>query len=317
MSDKKHIPTIVILSCCSIIFGGPLRQSDTTLTIDVSQVRLKEYVESLCSTPRPRCYNDTSTLNSVASSIKKTFESFGYQTREQPFEVRGRIYKNIIAVAGKGNSRKIVVGAHYDVAGIQKGADDNASGVAGLLELAMIVKQNEGRLKSQIEFVAYALEEPPNFGTASMGSYIHARALSDSNCDVECMISLEMIGYFSDKPKSQQYPLGILGLFYPDRGNFIAAVSTFGSGAFVHKIEKVINERTSIRCCSLLAPAWVPGINFSDHRNYLGFHFKALMITDSAFYRNHGYHTTSDLIETLDFNRMAEVVKGVCWFLLG
>jgi Zn-dependent M28 family amino/carboxypeptidase len=305
----------IALSACSMLFAGLPMKSDTLLKIECSPDRLKAHVERICATPSPRCFDDTATLDSVARLIRQTFESFGYQTAEQLFQVKGKTYRNVIAVAGNAQAKRLVIGAHYDVAGFQQGADDNASGVAGLLELARIAKENEKFLKHQVEFVAYSLEEPPNFRTENMGSYVHARSLADSGIKIECMIALEMLGYYSDRPNSQRFPLGILKLFYPDKGNFIAAVSTLGSGSWVKKVKKAINRCTSIRCCSLTAPSWVQGLDFSDHRNYAGFGFKALMITDTAFFRNPNYHSPSDRIQTLDFIRMAEVVKGVGWFL--
>jgi Zn-dependent M28 family amino/carboxypeptidase len=276
---------------------------------------LREYVKKIIATPAPRCFEDTASLNSAADYIKGKFEASGYTATEQLFTVNGKTYKNIIAIAGPKQTKRIVIGAHYDVCGRQPGADDNASGVAGLLECAKIAKENECHLTKQIEFVAYSLEEPPNYAACTMGSYLHAKSLYDNKIDVECMIALEMIGYFSDEPKSQRYPLGIMKLFYPTTGNFITVASTSGSGGFIRTIKKIFNQRTAIRCCSVVAPRWLAGVDFSDHRNYLGFHFKALMITDTAFYRNPGYHTSSDMIETLDFVRMAEVVKGVAFFM--
>ena len=164
--------------------------------------------------------------------------------------------------------------------------------------------------------MAYALEEPPNFGTTTMGSFIHAKSLYDQKIDVDFMIALEMIGYFTDKPHSQNFPLGIMKLGYPTTGNFIAAVGTTGSGSIISKIKKTFNSKTRIPCHSLIAPTWIAGVDFSDHRNYWKFKYKALMITDTAFFRNINYHIIYDMIDTLDFEKMAEVVKGLGYFLL-
>jgi hypothetical protein len=277
---------------------------------------LRGHVEQILKTPFPRTFGDTLALNIAAEYIKQQLKTLGFTPHEQCFEVGGKTYKNIIALCGNPKYKRIIIGAHYDVAGIQPGADDNASGVAGLLELARIVKENERTLNRQFEFVAYALEEPPNFGTTTMGSFIHAKSLYDQKIDVEFMIALEMIGYFTDKPHSQNFPLGIMKLGYPTTGNFIAAVGTIGSGSIISKIKKTFNSKTRIPCHSLIAPTWVAGVDFSDHRNYWKFKYKALMITDTAFYRNINYHIIYDMIDTLDFEKMAEVVKGLGYFLL-
>jgi Zn-dependent M28 family amino/carboxypeptidase len=307
---EKSILVIIMIS-----MAFPTEKTDKLPSFSVSKDKLKVHVERIIDTPSPRCYGDTASLNMVADYIKSQFKSLGYSPVVQAFEVGGQTYKNIIALIGPSNTRRKVIGAHYDVAGYQDGADDNASGVSGLLELARIVKENEHKLKKQIEFVAYSLEEPPNFGTKGMGSYIHAKSRFDNNIDVEVMIGLEMIGYFTDEPKSQKYPLGLMRLFYPSTGNFIAAVGTYGSGKYVKLIKEIINEKTDIRCCSLTAPKFIPGVDFSDHRNYWLFGFKALMITDTSFYRNKAYHTEDDTIDTLDFSKMAEVVKGLAFFI--
>jgi Zn-dependent M28 family amino/carboxypeptidase len=276
---------------------------------------LRSHVECILNTPSPRTFGDTAALNLVAEYIKQQFSSLGFSPGEQRFNVDGKTYKNITALCGNPKSKRIVIGAHYDVAGKQSGADDNASGVAGLLEIARIIKKNERVLNREVEFVAYTLEE--NFGSVAMGSFVHAKSLYDRNIAVDFMISLEMIGYFTDKPHSQNFPLGIMKLRYPTTGNFIAAVTTYGSGALVSKIKKAFNSKTKLPCYSLIAPKWVKGVDFSDHRNYWKFKYKALMITDTSFYRNVNYHTIYDMIDTLDFTRMAEVVKGLGYFLLG
>lgn len=289
--------------------------SENVPPFEVDSTLLKEHVRRVIDTPTPRCFDDTASLNLVADYIASQLEFFGYSPVEQPFIVGGKTYKNICAIIGPSQARRTVIGAHYDVAGFQDGADDNASGVAGLLELARIAKENEKSLHKQVEFVAFSLEEPPNFGTKSMGSYVHAKSLFDDKVDVEVMLSLEMIGYFTDEPKSQKFPIGIMKLFYPTTGNFIAAVGTYGSGRYIKKIKEIFNRKTDMPCYSLKAPKFIPGVDFSDHRNYWKFKFKALMITDTAFNRNTAYHTEEDSFDILDFPRMAEVVKGVAFFM--
>ena len=218
-------------------------------------------------------------------------------------------YKNVVCVFGISHAKTIVVGAHYDVCGNQDGADDNASGVVGLLELAKSLKGK--KLKYRIEMVAYTLEEPPYFRTKNMGSFIHAKSLYENNTDVYGMFCLEMIGYFDDARKSQDYPIGPLSLIYGTRGNYITLVNKFSKGKFSRKFSKQFKNQRLIKTKEFMAPAKLPGIDFSDHLNYWAFDFSALMITDTAFYRNKNYHENTDTIETLDLLRMSQVIESV------
>ncbi|MGM9478622.1 M28 family peptidase [Pedobacter sp. GSP4] len=218
-------------------------------------------------------------------------------------------FKNVICSFGTANSKRIIIGAHYDTCGNQEGADDNASGVSGLLELARLFKGQI--LKHRVDLVAYTLEEPPYFRTENMGSYIHAKSLETAKIDVYGMISLEMIGYFKDEKKSQSYPLGILSWFYGNKGNYITLVKKFGSGNFAKHFTKSFKQSQAIRTKTFVGPPSLPGIDFSDHLNYWKFGYSALMITDTSFFRNKNYHQVTDTMETLDLNRMAKVIDGV------
>lgn len=194
----------------------------------------------------------------------------------------------------------MIVGAHYDVCGEQPGADDNASAVAGLLEIARFAKRHEAELPYRVDFVAYALEEPPFFGTTKMGSYVHAKYLYENDIKVRGMICLEMIGFFTDRKKSQRYPLPFMGLFYPGTGNFIGVVSNYGSSSFAKQVSRHL-KATAVNVETLKTPSILTGVDFSDHRNYWKFGYSAVMITDTAFYRNPNYHEPSDTMETLDY----------------
>jgi len=223
--------------------------------------------------------------------------------------VKGKTYKNVICSFGTENKKRIIVGAHYDVCENQEGADDNATGVVGLLELSRQLKTS--KLNYRIDLVAYTLEEPPYFKTEFMGSYVHAKSLLDSNIDVYGMISVEMIGYFKDEKKSQSYPIGILSLFYGNKGNYITLVKKFNTGKFARKFSKNYISSKTIRTKKFTGPKSLPGIDFSDHLNYWKFGFSALMITDTSFYRNKNYHKKSDTMETLDIYRMSKVIDGL------
>lgn len=234
----------------------------------------------------------------------------------QRYIVDGREYKNVIATFGDVSRERVVVGAHYDVCGDQPGADDNASAVAGLLELACLVDAMQPELAYGVEFVAYCLEELPYFATPHMGSLAHARSLQEKAARVKAMICLEMIGYFSEEPDSQRFPLGLLRYVYPTTGNFITVVGKLSQRGLVRKVAACMKDASAIRVESFMAPGLVPVVGLSDHRSYWQCGYPAVMINDTSFFRNPNYHQPSDTIDTLNFDKMSEVIKGVYWALV-
>jgi hypothetical protein len=163
----------------------------------------------------------------------------------------------------------------------------------------------------RIELALWPLEEPPNYRTPSMGSAVHARSLAEGGVRVGGMICLEMLGYFSDEPGSQSFPIPGMGLVYPSRGNFIAVVGNGSSRSFTREVKARMAGATELPVKSINAPALVPGVDFSDHYNFWKQGWDAVMITDTAFYRNPHYHQMSDTPDTLDYERLAHVVTGV------
>jgi Zn-dependent M28 family amino/carboxypeptidase len=266
-------------------------------------IQIKKDMDSIVKTPEYRNYKNIQSLNKVANYIKHQFKTISDSVTEQCFYSGDTQYKNIICSINTDKKERIIIGAHYDVCGAQDGADDNASGIVGLMELARIIKKEQ--LKYRIDFVAYSLEEPPFFGSEYMGSYIHAKYLYNNKINVKGMISLEMIGYFSDKPNSQHYPLGLLSWFYGTRGDYITIVQKYWNGKFGNNIRRLMKKNSLIPTKSFKGPASLPGVDFSDHRNYWKFGYSAIMITNTAFYRNKNYHTNTDKIETIDFKRLA------------
>jgi len=279
--------------------------------VAVSEEALSAHVEFMTSTNEYRNYEHPATLDSVADYIDSVFSLYTSRVSHQVFEAENQYFQNVIASFGPEGGDRIIVGAHYDVCYDQPGADDNASGVAGLLEIAAMLSKTSANLSKRIDLVAFTLEEPPFFRTPYMGSAIHAQSLIDQGVDVKVMICLEMLGYYDETPGSQEYPLGILKRIFPSEGNFIAVISNFGSSRFARKIKKSINHNSEVHAIKLAAPSSLVGVDFSDHLNYWGHGYKAVLITDTAFYRNHNYHMKSDTPETLDFSKMAEVVAGV------
>jgi hypothetical protein len=275
--------------------------SDTT--------RIGNDLRIITKTAQSRNYENIETLNFVADYIFNEFLKNCDTVYYQTYLVNGLEYKNVVGSIGINNTDRIIVGAHYDVAGNQEGADDNASGIVGVIELSRLLSKDN--LKHRIDFVAYTLEEPPFFRTEQMGSNIHARSLYDNGIKVKGMICLEMIGYFNDKPNSQDYPVGFLRLFYGNKGDYITVVQKFGNGKFGRQTKRLMKSQGLIKTKSFTAPPSLPGIDFSDHRNYWKYGYSAVMITNTAFFRNKNYHEATDKMETLDLRRMALVIDEV------
>jgi Zn-dependent M28 family amino/carboxypeptidase len=274
----------------------------------VDPARLEAHVRKLIELG-PRDESHIENLDRVAAYIKSELSQTGASVSEQPYRVQGKSYRNVIAQFGPESAERIIVGAHYDTAGPLPGADDNASGVAGLIELARLLGKQQ--LPLRVELVAFSLEEPPYFGTTGMGSSVHAVLLSQQNVGVRAMFSLEMIGYFSDAPGSQHFPIGVFQALYPSTGNYISVVGRLSDGLLVRRTKFAMRQAAPLPVYSINAPRFVPGIDFSDQLNYWHAGYGAVMITDTAFYRNLNYHTAHDTAEKLDYQRMAMVVEGV------
>lgn len=275
----------------------------------VDPSRLQAHVRKLSIELAPRDESHIENLDRVASYIKNEFSQTTTFVSEQAYRVQGRSYRNLIAEFGPESEERLIVGAHYDTAGPLPGADDNASGVAGLIELARLLGQQQPPLR--VELVAFTLEEPPYFRTTAMGSSVHAESLRKQNIRVKAMLSLEMIGYFSDAPNSQHFPSVALSALYPSTGNFISVVGRLSDWSLVRRTKGAMRNASPLAVYSINAPSFVAGVDFSDQLNYWRAGYNAVMITDTAFYRNGNYHTSQDTEEKLDYKRMAMVVEGV------
>ena len=204
--------------------------------------------------------------------------------------------------------RILIVGAHYDAHLGLPGADDNASGVAGVLELGRRLVAQPA--ECTVRLVLYANEEPPFNMTTDMGSMVNAQAAADRGDDLIGMISVEMIGYYDTTPGSQSYPPP-LSLLYPDTADFIAVVGNVGSRPMVSRAVELFRDAVQFPSEGAAMPAGIPGIGYSDHWSYWQFGHQAIMLTDTSFYRNPHYHTAADTPDTLDYERMARVVDGL------
>jgi len=278
--------------------------------IKAIRARLYKDVEFLCNIRPYRNYQNLDSLEKACSYISDEFARYGYKPVEQKWEAEGNEYKNIIASYREDKKRRLIVGAHYDVAGDQEGADDNASAVAGLLETARLISENQPEMDYGIDFVAYNLEEAPFFTTEKMGSFIHAKSLYDTGVDVLGMICYEMIGYFSDEPGSQKFPSEEVAKMYPDAGNYIVVVGIEKYREFNALVHGLMREGAEIAVERIDFPDSNEIAARSDHRNFWTFGYNALMISDTSFMRNPNYHLASDTIDTLDFDKMTGVVTS-------
>ncbi len=225
------------------------------------------------------------------------------------FQVQGREHQNLIldlpAQPNEVHRPPILIGAHYDAVVGTPGADDNASGVAGLLELARLLSDRPARFP--LRLVAFDMEE---YGL--LGSQAYAQALKQQGVALRLMLSLEMIGYCDVTPGSQHYPKG-LQAFYPDRGDFIALVGNLATILDLMTLSGAI-KRNGIPCQWLPAGQrglLVPETRLSDHSPFWDCGYRALMVTDTSFLRNPHYHNRSDRLETLDLDFLSGVCQGL------
>ncbi len=201
-----------------------------------------------------------------------------------------------------------MIGAHYDSVAGAVGANDNGSGVAATLELARLMK--DAKPSRTVRFVAFVNEEPPFYRSDQMGSGVYARRSRERKDNIVAMLSLETIGYYSDEPGSQRYPFP-LNFFYPSTGNFIAFVSNLGSRPLLHASIAAFRRHAGFPSDGVAAPAFIPGIDWSDHRSFWQEGYPALMVTDTAPYRYPHYHTPQDTPDKVDYERLARVITGL------
>lgn len=272
--------------------------------------RLRTHVDVLATTIGERNVWRYESLQQAARYIFTELGSAGYTPNRQTFEVARLPVSNVEAILdGRGRSEEVViVGAHYDSVTGCPGANDNGTGVAATLELAYRFAQKaQGR---SVRFVAFVNEEPPFFRTGQMGSVMYANAARARGDHVVGMLSLETMGYYSDRKGSQQYPAPIARL-YPDVGNFIGFVSNIGSARLLFKARNAFRRRTSFPLQSAVAPEAIAGVGWSDHWSFWQAGYSALMVTDTAPFRYPWYHTSEDTPDKIDYDKLAHVVDGL------
>ncbi len=270
--------------------------------------RLRTHVTHLAETLNPRDIDHPDNLAAAADYIRQEWARYGVVVEEQPYTANGFATHNLIASFGPRTTKRLVVGAHYDACpmpGGNPGADDNASGTAGLIELGRLLKEHPP--KTRVDLVAYNTEEPPHFRSPNMGSAVHATTLKEEGVELWGMISLEMIGFFEE----QQWPNWLYASLYPDDGDYIAVVGRFEDASLARFVKSAFRASEKMKIYSFSGPSFVPEIGFSDQLYYWKQGYPAVMITDTAFMRNPNYHASTDTVETLNYEKMAEVVDGL------
>jgi Zn-dependent M28 family amino/carboxypeptidase len=291
----------------------PGRNPTTTAKLTESEVALRAElvadVRALASEIGERNTMRYAQLNATADFIEASLTRAGLMPRRVSYDVRGRACHNIEVEIRGARPEVLVVGAHYDSVFGSPGANDNASGVAGMLALA---RRFAGKPSGQtLRFVAFVNEEPPYFQTAEMGSLVYARRCQERGDPIAGMISLETIGYFSDAPRSQTYPAAGLGFFYPTTGNFIGFVANTRSRALLRAAVSAFKNEGKLPCEGAALPAAIPGIGWSDQWSFWQCGYPAIMVTDTAPFRYPHYHSNTDTPDKLDYDRFALVVSGM------
>jgi hypothetical protein len=287
---------------------------------------IKSHITFLASDLQGRNHHSSQHLLASKNYIIKEFQTDGYQVTLQNYHPLTQLYPekgtepieqtvdemdaNIeIELLGKEKPEEIIiVGAHYDSIAGSPGANDNASGIAALLEIARLLQG--ATLSRTVRCVAFVNEEPPFFKTQAMGSLVYANRSAARGEKIVAMFALETIGYFSDVPGSQHYPAP-LRFFYPNQGNFIGFISDFASSQLLRKSIDIFRKNATIPSEGAVLPAFIPGVDWSDHASFWKNHYPAIMITDTAPYRYPYYHRMQDTPDKIDYEKMTRVISGL------
>jgi len=291
------------------------------IDVQKTEVELRAHLKALTVAIGERSVRFPEKMAETVAYILSYYKEIGLQAWSEPYDYKGYEVANVVAEisSGPNPARRYLLGAHYDSVAGTVGADDNASAVAVQLETARYLKDLFDRDQPDlgVKLVSFALEEPPAYRTRHMGSRVYARKASENNEKIDGMICLEMVGYACYEPGCQKYPfpLGFLG--YPKTGNFIGIVGNFKSGPFTGELITAFDQNRELPVVKLTVPfnGWIiPQVRLSDHASFWDQGYKAVMITDSAFFRNPNYHTSADTMEKLDYRFMAELVESLLLF---
>jgi Zn-dependent M28 family amino/carboxypeptidase len=272
--------------------------------------RLRSHVEQLAGTIGERNVFRPLALHAAASYVERQWEKQGYGVTQLPYEVSGVRCLNLEATR-KGSAREheiLLIGAHYDTVRGSPGANDNASGVSALIEISSLFTSIAPAMT--VRFVAFVNEEPPFFMSRKQGSMVYAKAARQRKDDIRLMASLETIGWYCSEPGSQSYP-PLFNLIYPDRADFLGIVSNFRSRSDMRRLAAAFRANSDFPVETAATFPFIPGVSWSDHRSFWRHGYRAVMITDTAFYRYPHYHASSDTPEKLAYPELARVTAGL------
>jgi len=293
-------------------------KTETEALLNREQIRahLAAHLEYLSVKLGERSIYRPASLKAAEDYVQQNFRDMGYQPRRQTFVYQRTEVSNVIA-GEQDPQGYYLLGAHFDTVAGTPGADDNASGVAVLLEVARLARSLS--LRRPWAFVGFTCEEPPAYFTPYMGSRVYAKEARKLGEKILGMFCLEMVGYYSQEPGSQSLPLSLKLMGYPTTGNFIGLVSDWGSRTLMARLEEAIKSGCRLPAVTLAVPMaghlLLPEVRLSDHANFWDEGYPAVMVTDTAFMRNPHYHGPGDVIANLDLEAMTELTLGLLNFL--
>jgi Zn-dependent M28 family amino/carboxypeptidase len=276
-----------------------------------SAMRVEAHVRELAGAIGERNVFRPQALQAAVDYIEQTWRSQGYPVSIQTYDAYGERCANLeVSRAGTRRPGEILlIGAHYDTVRNCPGANDNASGVAAMLEISRYFAELAPRLT--VRFVAFVNEEPPSFYTGQQGSMVYAKAARQRGDDIRLMVSLETIGCYFDAPGTQRYP-PLFRHFFPDRGDFLGLVSDLRSGRALRRMARTFRRHADFPLEHVATFRWIPGIAWSDHLSFWRQGYRALMVTDTAFYRYRYYHTPEDTPDKLNYPAFGRATEALC-----
>jgi Zn-dependent M28 family amino/carboxypeptidase len=297
--------------------GGVTMTPCTGDSMDREEIRanLTKHLRFLSVTLGERSIYRPADLKAAEDYVAQTFAAMGYAPRRQTYINQRTAVSNVIA-GDENPDGYYILGAHYDTVPGTPGADDNASGVAVLLEVARLARTPAP--PRPWAFIGFTCEEPPSFFTPSMGSRVYARQARQQKAKIRGMLCLEMVGYYSREPHSQSLPLPLRLMGYPTTGDFIGLVSDRRSRPLMGRLEAAVKGGCRLPAITLAVPLGghlLPEVRLSDHASFWDEGYPAVMLTDTAFMRNPHYHGDGDVMALLDMDAMTELTLGLANFV--
>jgi hypothetical protein len=319
MKKKRHslaaVPRLAQFIILLLLFCMSAPGLAEPMNREEIRANLYAHLRYLSVTLGDRSIYNPGNLKKAEEYVFQTFQDMGYAPRRQTFIYQRQEVSNVIA-GDQAASGYYILGAHFDTVAGTPGADDNASGVAVLLETARLARLAHN--KKPWTFIGFTTEEPPAFFTPYMGSRVYAKKARKRREKILGMLCLEMVGYYRQEPKSQDLPFLLQFMGYPTTGNFIGLVSDGRSKPLLERLDKAIKQGCNLPSVTLAVPLGghiLPEVRLSDHANFWDEGFPAIMLTDTAYLRNPHYHGYGDVMENLDLEAMTELVLGLVNFV--